>query len=1582
MFHVTFDSSIGENDFVGFRHGITPAFTRTLYFDDFLLVETPSEPILSVGPGAKDFGKIEMGLQSAEAEFVISNQGIGTISLTPADISISGPNAERFLLTNIEGPVTLAAFESAIVKVKFAPQVAGMKTATLNIATLHVPLSGEGFNPLISVFPHFENFDAVVAPTLPIGWRRIVYNPAHTAAVVETNTGTTPLSVPNHARLFSNNSADQNVMLISPPITELETKRIRFWAKASAATTVPNLIVGTMTNPSDANTFVPFHTIQGITELTNVYQQFIIAFDATIGSNQYIAFRHGGSPTTTTRSIFIDDFLLEVMPTTPVAIVDPSGFEFAPTQIGVTSFTKEFVIINDGIGTLTVNPSDITISGADAASFVLNNISETINLGPFGSHTISAYFAPVEVGMKQAVLQVLDFQVPLTGEAIDATIHESPHLEQFTTVVVPALPFGWTKIVDNPAFATAAVETLTGNVPLSAPAHVRLFSNNAAEQNVLLVSPAVANLHEKRVRFFAKCNLTTNVPDLIVGTMSNPSDMSTFTVVATIAGADITNAYQDDPFTVNFSDQIGENKFIAFRHGGTPTLTRSIFLDDILIEFIPDEPVLAVTPDAFVFAAQQIAYSSFAQEFNIFNDGGGLLTLLPADISIQGTDASDFILENITEEVNLAPGQTISVKVWFAPTTVGDKAATLQVSHLQVPLSGVAHDATIVQVPHLENFTTVTVPALPFGWTRIVNNSNMPTATVETLTATTPNSAPAHVRLFSNDNPVQDVILISPPVSGLNSKMVSFVVKTNSTTNLPDLIVGTMTNPRDASTFVGIDTIIGTSMATSYGQPSVVYFTFAGDATFFAFRHGGSPQFTRSIFIDDILIESLPEDPIMEITPLSHVFDGMQIGAQPMVKDFVIKNIGGGTLTIAPANISITGADASDFILNNLTGEVNLISGQSAEFSVGFAPAAIGTKVAVLNVNDIAIPISGYAFDATITEFPWQENFTGIEANSLPLGWTRTHPNWGVSLTNNAGGASPEMRFNWSPSFSGTSYLYSPVINTTGLTELEFKFKNFLNNFMSPGIYSIKVVTIVGDTEYLVAEWVNPDDIAAHEFETLLTAASHGVGAEKFYIAWVFSGNSYDMNWWNIDDVYLGIPTQYYSVTFNVVDNNNNPITNAVVTFNGVANPAGNYVFDNVEQGTYQYMVERPGYVTVQDQVTVNDNVNVNVVLQLHTYTVTFVVTDDNLNPVTDAIITLSGVTNPAGNYSFSGILPGSYVYSVQKDGFITYQDMVSVDDQNVVIPVELSPVTFTVTFNVVDENQDALGSAIVTFNGVVNPAGNYVFSDITAGTYDYKVELDGYVTVEDQLVVADDIVLTVTMVELTYTVTFNILDDNQDPLTGAVVTFAGITNPAGDYIFTGITGGTYSYNVEKAGYVSAQGQVTVDDHKTVDVVLTEEVFTLTFTIEDEDGLAITDAIITLDGTEYDAGIYVFANLTAGEYQYSVKKAGYLEVLGQATLEGDLTIPVILVKDNVSVTYPSAMNLKIFPNPANSLVNIQAGEMIREIYVYDLLGQVVYSASVQQNNYQINVSGLNNGMYLIQVLTSKGITTGRLQIGR
>lgn len=140
-----------------------------------------------------------------------------------------------------------------------------------------------------------------------------------------------------------------------------------------------------------------------------------------------------------------------------------------------------------------------------------------------------------------------------------------------------------------------------------------------------------------------------------------------------------------------------------------------------------------------------------------------------------------------------------------------------------------------------------------------------------------------------------------------------------------------------------------------------------------------------------------------------------------------------------------------------------------------------------------------------------------------PAGWTvDVQPtNWSAVSSTNAGGTAPELRFNYAPTFNGTSRFISPSVNLTGQTTVTLLFKHKVDHY--GGAYTVGVATRSNNgTWNTVWSEVNPTgDIQAEE---IVTITNSDVGSSNFQVCWFFTGNSYNIDFWYVDDVRLFVP--------------------------------------------------------------------------------------------------------------------------------------------------------------------------------------------------------------------------------------------------------------------------------------------------------------------------------------------------------------------------------------------------------------------------------------------------------------------------
>ena len=74
--------------------------------------------------------------------------------------------------------------------------------------------------------------------------------------------------------------------------------------------------------------------------------------------------------------------------------------------------------------------------------------------------------------------------------------------------------------------------------------------------------------------------------------------------------------------------------------------------------------------------------------------------------------------------------------------------------------------------------------------------------------------------------------------------------------------------------------------------------------------------------------------------------------------------------------------------------------------------------------------------------------------------------------------------------------------------------------------------------------------------------------------------------------------------------------------------------------------------------------------------------------------------------------------------------------------------------------------------------------------------------------------------------------------------------------------------------------------------------------------------------------------------------------------------------------------LRVFPNPATSVLNYEIPSDVRVNFVeiFSASGQKVHSGSIVKNEGEIDISKLNNGLYLVIINTDKGLYSGRVNV--
>ncbi|MBQ5424071.1 MAG: T9SS type A sorting domain-containing protein, partial [Bacteroidales bacterium] len=94
------------------------------------------------------------------------------------------------------------------------------------------------------------------------------------------------------------------------------------------------------------------------------------------------------------------------------------------------------------------------------------------------------------------------------------------------------------------------------------------------------------------------------------------------------------------------------------------------------------------------------------------------------------------------------------------------------------------------------------------------------------------------------------------------------------------------------------------------------------------------------------------------------------------------------------------------------------------------------------------------------------------------------------------------------------------------------------------------------------------------------------------------------------------------------------------------------------------------------------------------------------------------------------------------------------------------------------------------------------------------------------------------------------------------------------------------------------------------------------------------------------------------------------------TVTGDATY-IASFDPATGINETSALEIALYPNPANDILNITSSETISEIEIVNTLGQVVKRIEVNADNAVCNVEELTSGVYMVRIRTASATLSQR-----
>jgi hypothetical protein len=341
-------------------------------FDNFEVRLTPSciEPLALVSSSVTSTGASISWDATSPLPSVGYEYFVSTTNTTPTAAGTATTNTYAVLTGLLPNTPYYIFVRAACGSGDFSPW-----SASISFTTSCAPVTS--FN---------ENFDGVTTPALPSCWGKILSG-ATLSTFASVGTTTTNASAPNGVSLYNSSSAaNDNIMLVSPTLSNLSagTHRLKFKARNSTAT--QDLEIGVLTDPTDATTF----TLVEAVDITTTFQNYVVNFDAFTGPGAAIALRRLSTSTYT--YVYLDDIVWEAIPTCP----DQTG------------------LIVAGVSATGANTSwdDLSVNGATGYEYAV-----TTSLTPPTSGTATTSTFYIATGLTPETIYYLHVRAACTGGA-------------------------------------------------------------------------------------------------------------------------------------------------------------------------------------------------------------------------------------------------------------------------------------------------------------------------------------------------------------------------------------------------------------------------------------------------------------------------------------------------------------------------------------------------------------------------------------------------------------------------------------------------------------------------------------------------------------------------------------------------------------------------------------------------------------------------------------------------------------------------------------------------------------------------------------------------------------------------------------------------------------------------------------------------------------------------------------------------------------------------------------------------------------------------------------------------------------
>lgn len=1360
---------------------------------------------------------------------------------------------------------------------------------------------------------------------------------------------------------------------INTAILPLNTLQLSFFAKKSSTTTyLSKCIVGVMDNPADTTTFVPIDTIE---PYSASYDEYFVTFSNYQGTGKYIALKV--QKLSATNYVYIDDITINTIQTC-----------FRPTNLSIANISQYSIDLSWIPGGNETEWEVAYKAENDTSWIIVPQVYDTA-LSVTALNPATTYLFKVK-----SICGTEETDYTNTVEATTFCLPMSiiPYFENFDTygTGTGTYPDCWLRYYSG---TVTTYPYINSSYSYSSPGALYLYGTTSYYS--MAIMPEIdASIPMDNLKLSFKAKKTSAAYNISVGVMSNPTDPSTFTVIETFSPSS-TATFED--FSLYLFGYSNMGQFIAFKCGDL-SATSAMYIDNVQLNNAED----CVAPQR-VRATNILSNSVDLVWHSASNESLWEYCYVPTGQSIQnGTiysvDVNNFTLTGLT--ANTTYDIYVRTLCGTGSTSAWSTVCTFTTGCEPISI-----------IPYSESFDTygIGTTIFPACWTKTGNGTNY------VVGGTSAYYYGGIGGLYFTPSSTSYLYTSLPEMAiDLNQLQLSFFGKIGNDAYTFD--VGVMTDPTDTSTFELISTI--TRRSTVWNTYTIPFTSYTGTGKFITIRVVGTSTFG----IDNLTVDYAP----ICVKPINLSVSNIGLYNADLTwtpgrseTEWEVKydlegfnpNVSGTSIIATSNPLNLTGLQSGtyyDVYVRALCGGTD---GNSEWSSV----ANFRTLCDVVNT------------------LPYIEDFNsyGIGVGTFPTCWER-------NTTNSTTTKYPYISSTYSYNSPGALYFYStsstynivttPRLNNINTLQATFKL------YKTSAAYQLQVGVMTDpyiDSTFVLISTLSPSATSTwEEFEIPFNTYT-GTGQYIAFKSQVAGSSSYMY----LDNVVVDIiPTcnrpieliataiTNNSITLSWEERNNatgweieygvhgfTPGTGIITT----ANTNNGYLLSGLNSGTaydiYVRSICSPTDMSANsDLLTISTMCDPLDLPYVENFDIGYTGTAYNaVGSTPNCWVTYSNGTNDsyiphivnAGTYAYVNSAPNSLVMT--SGSSTTYGNT-----KFAVLPEFSAPIN-RLTLNFWYRNESAtygtlsvgyvtditdLNStftSLATFtNSTVGVSDSLDFSTLTSVPANARIAFQWYYNSSYYSCCIDDIEVTENLCEEPTNLSVSNITINSADITWSAGSYetewtleykettandwTPIICSTNSYLLPGLLSNT-EYQIRLKAHCSATNQsiytgivtfttlaegvtytitASTGDNGTISPsgnVTVEEGASQLFTITANNGYLIEDVLV--DNVSQGAiSSYTFTNVQANHTIFASFAAGIDENILQNTIF-------------------------IYPNPANDILNVKTTQRFEKVEITSLLGQLIYSQAITEDNFQINIADLTSGVYFIRLTGDNGMIT-------